>query len=378
MNTSSLSPITGKNDMLWCQEKRHWYDQRTQNHRDAGMNLRLCAALLVSLLPVASGHAEAERDYLIIVGSTTVKPFSDLVVERFAQKFKKPIVQVAGSSGGFMLFCNGVGPLDPDITYSSRPIRRRELATCRANGVDEIVQIKIGYDGIVIAHSKDAVPVGLDRRDIYLALAESVPNPDGTEEFVPNPYKTWDEIDPDLPGWEIEVWGPGSGSGTHYHFRRLAIEQGCRTFQWIADLEGEDPWEYRDRCRTLRSDGAYIEASENDARTVDDLDEDPGALAILSFSVLDENQLSIRGTAVDGIPPTLETIANGSYLMSRSLYLYVKKASAGRPGVEEFLAEFTAERAWGPGGYLTEHGLVPMDDAGRKENAALAHELTPM
>ena len=343
------------------------------------MNLRLCAALLIGFLPLGSSHAQAERDYLIIVGSTTVKPFSDQVVERFAQTFKKPMVQAAGSSGGFLLFCNGVGPLDADITYSSRPIRRRELATCRSNGIDEIVQIKLGYDGIVIAHSKDVVPVGLDRRDIYLALAESVPNPDGTEEFVPNPYKTWDAVDPDLPGWEIHVWGPGTGSGTYYQFRRLAIEKGCRTFQWIADLQAEDPWEYRDRCRTLRSDGPYVGASENDERTVDDLDEDPGALAILSFAVLDDNQLSIRGTAIDGITPTSQTIANGSYLMSRSLYLYVKKASVGRyPGLQEFLTEFTAERAWGPGGYLSEHGLVPMDDEERNKYAAIARELTPM
>jgi phosphate transport system substrate-binding protein len=350
-----------------------------RNHRDAAMNLRLCAALLIGLLAVASGHAEPQRDYLIIVGSTTVKPFSDQVVARFTQTFKKPMVQATGSSGGFMLFCNGVGPLDPDISYASRPIRRRELATCRANGVDEIVEIKLGYDGIVIAHSKDVVPVGLDRRDIYLALAASVPNPDGTEEFVPNPYKTWDAVDPNLPGWEIHVWGPGSGSGTHYEFRRLALEQGCRTFQWIVDLEDEDPWEYRDRCRTLRSDGAYVEAGENDARTVDDLDEDPGALAILSFAVLDDNQLAIRGTEVDGILPTHETIANGSYLMARPLYLYVKKASAGHyPGLREFVTEFTAERAWGPGGYLSEHGLVSMDADERKKYAALAAQLIPM
>ena len=343
------------------------------------MSSQLYTALLIGWLAAASGHAEPARDYLIIVGSTSVKPFSDEVVERFAQNFKKPMVQAAGSSGGFMLFCNGLGLLDADVTYASRPIRRREKETCRKNGVDEIVEIKIGYDGIVIAHSKDVVPIRLDRRAIYLALAESVPNPDGTEEFVPNPYATGDAIDPNLPGWEIKVWGPASGSGTHYVFRRLAVEQGCRTFKWIADLEQEDPWEYRDRCRTLRNDGAYVEASENDTHTVEDLDEDPGALAILSFSVLDTNQLSIRGTEVDGIAPNFETIANGSYLMARPLYLYVKKASVGHtPGLEEFLAEFTAERAWGPSGYLKENGLVPMADDERKKYATLARELTPM
>mgnify|MGYP001829023398 CR=1 FL=1 len=334
-----------------------------------------------SVLATGSLSAENRRDYMMIVGSTTIYPFSELVVERFVDGsgFKTPMVQPTGSGGGLSLFCNGSDELDPDITYASRPIRKSELDKCRKNGVGDVVEIKIGYDGIVLARSADAERVSLSRRDIYLALAELVPNPGDGEPFIPNPYETWKDVNETLPAIALEFWGPSRGSGTRYVFARLGMEEGCRTIDGMIELEEIDPWKYRSVCRTFRDDQVYLKVGENDELNVEALKANTNALAIISYGVLEANLDLIRGIAVDGIPPDFQTISNGSYLISRPLYLYVKKSSADRyPGLREFVAEFTSDEAWGEAGDLRTQGLIPMSGDERKKYAEIAITLTPM
>ena len=325
--------------------------------------IRLLPFLFVIAAPAL--QAQAVRDYISIVGSSTVYPFSTVVAEQFGRStdFRTPKIESTGSGGGLKLFCAGVGPAHPDITNSSRRIKQSELDMCRGNGVAEIVEVKIGYDGIVLANARSAGRYELTRRDIYLALASDVPAPDGGESFVENPYKTWEDVNPDLPAVEIEVLGPPPTSGTRDAFVELAMEGGCSTFAWVKALKKTDKSEYKARCHTIREDGAYVEAGENDNLIVQKLSVNPNALGIFGFSFLDQNSDKVQGSLVDGVEPSFDAIADGDYPVSRPLYFYVKKAHVDIiPGIKEFLAEYTSERTWGPEGYLSDRGLIPMPD----------------
>ncbi len=339
----------------------------------------LSVALLVAV--ASSLAAESRRDYPIIVGSTTVYPFAARVVDQLVEtsEFKRPLMQTTGSGGGLMLFCIGTDVLDPDITLSSRRIKQSEFDSCQRNGIKEIVEVKIGYDGIAVASAEQAAPMGLSRKEIYLALAKEVPDPKGGKELIPNPYKTWRDINDTLPAQKIKVLGPARSSGTHYIFSRLAMEGGCRTIDWIRALKRDDSVRYKSICRTLREDGAYIEANESDDLTVQKLASDPGLLAILSFGTLYQNRDKISALDIEGIKPDFENVADDSYTISRPLYLYVKKAHVDAyPGIREFLAEFTSKKAWGEGGYLSKLGLVPMQERERRKFATAAKELSPL
>ncbi len=330
---------------------------------------------LAVLLPAAvSGMAWAAsaRDYISIVGSSTVYPFSTVVAEQFGKssQFKTPKVESTGTGGGFKLFCSGVGVQHPDISNASRRIKASEFEKCQENGVTDIVEVKIGYDGIAIAHSTQAPPMELTLKEIFLALAKQIPDPDGTEKLVPNPYTSWDQINPSLPADKIEVLGPPPTSGTRDAFVELAMEGGCKTFPWIKDLKSKDKNAYKTICHSIREDGAYIEAGENDNLIVQKLEANPKALGIFGFSFLDQNTDKVAGVKVQGVAPQFEAIASGQYPISRPLYIYVKKAHVGViPGIGEFLEEFSSEKAWGPDGYLSDKGLIPMPDAERKQSA---------
>ncbi|WP_287371757.1 PstS family phosphate ABC transporter substrate-binding protein [Prosthecochloris sp.] len=330
----------------------------------------------------ASEGVQSARDYISIVGSSTVYPFATVVAERFGKKtdFKTPKIESTGSGGGFKLFSAGVGVEHPDITNASRRIKKSECEKCTENGVTEVVEIKIGYDGIVMANSKKAMPFMLSRKDIFLALAKEVPAPGGAEgELVANPYTTWKEVNPDFPEIKIEVLGPPPTSGTRDAFVELAMEAGAKEFGWIKALKKEDKDKFKKISHTLREDGAYIEAGENDNLIVQKLDANADALGIFGFSFLDQNSDKIQGTFIDGVQPAFSAIADGSYPLSRPLFFYVKKAHVGTiPGVNEYLAEFTSENAWGDEGYLTEKGLIPMPQEERETYAKVAAELTPI
>lgn len=359
------------------------------------MSFKPLAASLLALSLIACGSAEAptsssadktaktetnsSREQIKIVGSSTVYPFATTVAENFGRttSFKTPIVESTGSGGGLKLFCSGVGANHPDIANASRRIKSSEVSRCAENGIDEIVEVKIGYDGIVLANSRKSEPMSLGLRDVFLALAKHVP--DGNGGTKENPYKTWQDVNSILPNTKIEVMGPPPTSGTRDAFVELAMEGGCSTFDWIRDLKKSDKTAYKALCHTIREDDGFVEAGENDNLIVQKLNANPNAFGIFGFSFLDQNADSVQGSIVNGKPPTFENIANGSYPVSRSLYFYAKKENVGTvPGIVEYLTEFTSERAGGPEGYLAEKGLIPMNDVERAQWKDSVANLTPL
>ncbi|MEW6136893.1 MAG: PstS family phosphate ABC transporter substrate-binding protein [Thermodesulfobacteriota bacterium] len=324
----------------------------------------------VSLSFAGMAGAQATRDYISIVGSSTVYPFATVVAENFgkATKFKTPKIESTGSGGGFKLFCEGVGVQHPDITNASRAMKKSECEQCAKNGVKDVVEIKIGYDGIVLAQSKKANPMTLSVKDIFLALAKEIPDPKGGDNLVPNPHKTWKDVNPQLPANKIEVLGPPPTSGTRDAFTELAMEAGAKKFDFIKDLKAKDKKKYKAVTHTIREDGAYVDAGENDNLIVQKLQVNPNAVGIFGFSFLDQNQDKIQGALIDGVKPTFEDIASGKYPLSRPLFFYVKKAHVGViPGINEYVKEFTSGKACGKDGYLSEKGLITLpEDEGKK------------
>ena len=321
----------------------------------------------VTCSAVIGGVAEA-RDQIRIVGSSTVYPFSTTVAEQFgrATSFKTPIVESTGSGGGLKLFCAGIGEQHPDITNASRRIKASEIERCAKNGINDIIEVKIGYDGIVIANSRKSQVFSLSLKDIFLALAKDVPNAEG--KLQPNPHNTWNEINPKLPATKIKVLGPPPTSGTRDAFVELAMEGGCKSFPSIKELKKSDKKAYKSVCHSIREDGAYIEAGENDNLIVQKLDADSTALGIFGFSFLDRNADKIQGSVVKGMSPTFENIAQGKYPVSRPLFFYAKKAHIRLiPGIREYMGEFTSDVAWGDEGYLTDKGLIPMSKSERAD-----------
>jgi phosphate transport system substrate-binding protein len=306
------------------------------------------------------------------------------VAEQYGKsgKFKTPKVEATGTGGGIKLFCGGVGPKFPDIANASRKMKKSEYDACQKAGVKDIVEVKIGFDGIVVAQSKkstNALP--LTRKEIFLALAKQVPDPKNPEggNLVDNPYKNWNEINPALPATKIEVLGPPPSSGTRDAFAELALEGGCQEIPWIkAKKEKDDAW-FKSTCMTVREDGAYVEAGENDNLIVQKLEANPIAAGVFGYSFLAMNEDRLNASTVDGQAPTYEAIAEGKYPVSRPLFFYVKKGHIGViPGIEEYVAEFTSEKAAGPEGYLADKGLIALPDAERKEVAKEAKTMAPM
>ena len=325
-----------------------------------------CVLLAHGLL---AGGAAGARDQINVVGSSTVYPFSTVVAEQFGRsgKFKTPKVEATGSGGGLKLFCAGVGMNTPDVANASRRIKQKEVDKCRKNGVTDVVEVRIGYDGIVLAGSKQAPQMKLTLKQIYLALAKDVPNPDGSESFVPNPYKKWSDVGASLPASSIEVLGPPPTSGTRDAFVELALEGGCKQFAWVKAMKKTDKREYKARCHTIREDGAYIEAGENDNLIVQKLLVNSNARGVFGFSFLDQNLDTMRAATVDDVAPTFDAIASGEYPVARTLYFYVKKAHVGKvPGLAEYVDEFISDAASGAEGYLTDKGMIPLSDAERK------------
>jgi len=325
-----------------------------------------------------AGAAEA-RDQIRIVGSSTVFPFASAVVENFGKTtdYPTPVIESTGSGGGLKLFCAGVGVEHPDITNASRRIKSSEIERCNGNGVDKVTEVKIGYDGIVFANSKEGESIGLTREQIFLALAKEVPNADG--EIVANPYTKWSEIDPALPNAEIEVLGPPPTSGTRDAFVELVMFEGAEGIPAMAAIAEEDEDRFEGLAGAMREDGKFIEAGENDNLIVQKLEANPAAFGIFGYSFLEQNEDDIQAAAIDGVDATFDAIASGDYPVSRSLWFYVKNAHVGViPGMKEYLDEFTSNDAWGPDGYLVDKGLIPMPEAERKQYRDAAENLTPI
>jgi phosphate transport system substrate-binding protein len=309
----------------------------------------------------------AARDQIRIVGSSTVFPFATAVAERFGQAgdFPAPVVESTGTGGGIKLFCEGVGENTPDIANASRRIKDTELEACKTAGVTP-VEVKIGFDGIVLASAKSSPDFALTREQIFRALARNLPDASGA--LVPNPNMNWSDIDPSLPNERIEVLGPPPTSGTRDAFVELVMDAAC--VEAVAAAE---------TCGEIREDGAYVEAGENDNLIVQKLEANPAAVGIFGFSFLDQNSDKLKGATIDGVEPTFENIASGDYPVSRSLFFYLKKEHVGTiPGIEEYAAEFTSDDAWSDEGYLAEKGLIPLPEEERAQYKAAAESMEPM
>jgi len=340
-------------------------------HRTA---LLSCAAAAAVAFAAVGADAQS-RDRIRIVGSSTVFPFATAVAENFARgtQFDAPVIESTGSGGGFRLFCQGVGTQTPDITNASRRMNPSELETCRANGVQDVTEVVVGYDGIVVANSREAEPTDYTLAQLWQALAAEVPV-DG--ELVENPYERWSQIDPSLPDKEIQVFGPPPTSGTRDAFTELVMEEGCQEFEAVTALAEDRQDEV---CTTFREDGAFVEAGENDNLIVQRLQSEPDAYGIFGYSFLDQNRQALQGSSVGGAEPTFENISSGEYPVSRSLFFYVKNAHVGVvPGIREYVAEFTSERAIGEGGYLSQRGLIPLPDGLQDRVRTEAANLAPV
>ena len=328
---------------------------------------KLTGVAVGALVLAAAGQAQA-RDQLKIVGSSTVFPYTQAVSEEFSTKSGKPapVVESTGTGGGFKVFCQGIGEEHPDLTGASRAIKDSEVELCASNGVTDISEALIGYDGLSIAHSRSAPDMDLTEEQIFKALAAELP--DGNGGFVANPNMKWSDIDSSLPDTEITVFGPPPTSGTRDAFVELVMHDGCSDLPGMAELEEADEDKWEEVCSRMRQDGPFVEAGENDNLIVQRLESDPNAVGIFGYSFLYENNDKLKPVNVNGIEPNFDTIADGSYPVARPLFFYLKNAHRGViPGMKEFIEEYMSETALGPDGYLAERGLTPLGDDKRKE-----------
>ena len=313
------------------------------------MKKTIFAAILATTATVAAVPSFA-RDQISIVGSSTVYPFATVVAERFgkATSYPTPTIESTGSGGGLKLFCDGVGENTPDITNSSSYIKQSQYDACAEKNID-IIEVKIGYDGIAFANSKQGSKIDVSQKDLFLALAAEVPNEKG--EIIPNPYKTWKDVNPSLPNVAIRVLGPPPTSGTRAAFVELVMEEGCETFEGLSD----------EVCTSMREDGAFVEAGENDNLIVQKLEADSTAFGIFGYSFLDQNSDKLQGASFNGVDISFDNIADGSYPVSRPLHFFIKKQHIGViPGIMEYAELFLSPAAQSADGYLAEKGLIPL------------------
>lgn len=326
--------------------------------------------MCLSLVFMPTNTFAGEKRKIRIVGSSTVFPFATAIAEEFGAltAFPTPTIESTGSGGGIKLFCGGIGKQHPDIVNASRAMKDSERELCRKNGVTEISEVVIGYDGIVLASSKAGQKIDLTTEQIFLALAEKVPaNKDGSGDLVANYYTSWDQIDASLPNIKIEVLGPPPTSGTRDAFVELVMHKGCEKFEGYAKMPKK---QRKKHCGLIREDGAYIDAGENDNLIIQKLTNNAAAYGLFGYSFLDRNLDKLDGNHVNGVEPTFENIASGDYPLSRPLFFYVKRQHIGVvPGIQEYVAEFFSEKASGEEGYLEERGLIPL--SGDKRDTAL-------
>jgi len=316
-------------------------------------------SILAALVAVFAVATVAEAREIRIVGSSTVYPFTTIVGETFAAEGNTaPVIESTGTGGGMKLFCAGTGKSHPDFTNASRAIKSSEVEKCKANGITPL-EMKVGYDGIVFANSKEGATFAVTPLELYLALAKDVPQADGT--LKENTYSTWNEINPAFPNQKIEVLGPPPSSGTRDAWVELVMEKGCKTFDWVKAMKKKDKKAYKGICHGIREDGAYVEAGENDNLIIQKLVNNPDAFGIFGYSFLDQNADQIKGAEIGGVVPTFDSIADGSYPASRALYVYAKKEHMGViDGMIEFMELYLSDDVAGQDGSLGDAGLIPL------------------
>lgn len=329
--------------------------------------VRLGASTLAITAAMASLGFAQGREQISIVGSSTVFPYTQAVAEEFSNQTgaPAPIVESTGTGGGMQIFCAGIGEQHPDLTGASRAMRPSEYELCQENGVTEVTEALIGYDGLSIAISRSNEHAwNLTLGEVYQALGAQVPV-DG--EWVDNPYTMWSEINPDLPEAEILVYGPPPTSGTRDAFVELALHAGCEELSYVEEGGFDGDW-VEENCSRMRQDGPFVEAGENDNLIVQRLNADAHAMGIFGYSFLFENFDTLKGVTIEGVEPNADTIADFSYPIARPLFFYTKNAHRGViPNFQEFIEEYMSENALAQGGYLSERGLVPLSDDRRAE-----------
>lgn len=343
---------------------------------------------LVALLGLAAAfaggiaHADGYRTYVSIVGSSSLMPFSEAVSERIAKsgKIKRPKLESTGTGGGFTLFCEGLGMEHPDIVNAGRRIHLKEFDACQRNGVSGVVEIKTGYDGVVLAAAQKGAPMAeLSRKDLYLALAKQVIDPsckDKCDKLVPNPYKTWKQVNAALPDSKIEVYGPPVSASIRDTFGEIVMEPGCAAYPQIAK-QSRNEAEFKRLCYTVREDGAYIE--DTDENRAGGILADPNAVGLFTYTWLKRHSDRLKPLSIEGVAPSEASIVSQRYPIARAMYFYIKSAHVDRvPGLPQYLAEFTNDKAWGEKGYLLADGLIPMPKDERTRYAADAKALKPM
>ena len=329
------------------------------------MKYRLMMATAVAAVSLSAFAGTSSAREIKIVGSSTVFPYTQAVAEEFANKGgTAPTVESTGTGGGMKIFCQGIGEQHPDITGASRAMKASEYELCQKNGVTDVTEVLLGYDGLSIANSRKGKKFNLSKPQIYQALAAEVPV-DG--KLVKNPYKKWSDIDKTLPAIDIVAYGPPPTSGTRDAFVELAMQEGCEDLAYFKDLKKKDSNAFKKAvkttCSAMRQDGPFIEAGENDNLIVQRLVADPNAVGIFGYSFLYENQDKLQPLQVGGVEPSMETIGDGSYGISRPLFIYIKNAHRNViKGMEEFIKEYVSDAAMGAGGYLSERGLVVLPD----------------
>lgn len=338
------------------------------------MNKMLVALPLVALVTACGGGSSGggTAAQLKIVGSSTVYPFTTAVAEEYqrANPGISVIVESTGTGGGMKLFCSGVGDQYPDATNASRQIKASELADCAKNGVNNVVELPVGIDGLTLITGRDSADLDLTVADIYKALAA---NPFGK----PNTAQTWKDVNPALPAIKIRVLGPPPTSGTRDSLAELILEKGCDSDPAMKELKKSNADQHKDICTKIREDGAYVEAGENDNLLVQKVSADPGTLGVLGYSFLEENADKVKPVSLAGVTPTTETISNLSYPGSRKLYVYFKgEHFAAKPAIKQFIEAYS--KAWGKGGMLEKRGLVPLGDADMQASTAQATALKPV
>ncbi|HYC74649.1 substrate-binding domain-containing protein [Brevundimonas sp.] len=327
----------------------------------------------------AGGTAPAGATGILAVGSSTVFPFASRVAENFNRTAggATPRVESLGTGGGIQKFCEGVGRGTADIANASRPMKKSEFELCQKNGVTDIVEIKIGYDGIVVATARTGESLNLRLQDLYLGLAKEVPGANGA--FVANPATTWNQVNPGLPAQRIQVYGPPPTSGTRDAFLELGMAPGAKLIPALAAVDEADGDRFESLAHTLREDNAWIDSGENDNAIVQTLTRTPGSIGVFGYSFLEQNMDSVKPLSIDGVAPSAATIGDGSYPLARSLYIYVKKQHVGvTPGLQEFVMEFMSDASAGRGGYLQDRGLIPLPADELAAQRAIATSMTPM
>ena len=328
------------------------------------LSLLATTAIMASTINIAQA-----REQIRIVGSSTVYPFSSSVAEEFGATSKNPtpVVESTGSGGGMKLFCKGNDLDTPDITNASRRMKTKEFKLCEKNGVTDITEAVIGFDGIAIAQNKKNKPLELSKKHLLLAVAEEVPSKDG-KSLVRNPYKRWNEIDSKLPDREIIIYGPPTSSGTRDAFEDMIMKAQTKKMDVYTSLYKKDKVKNKGykKYHKVRQDGIYVPSGENDNLIVQKLSKNPAAIGIFGYSFLIENDDKVTAAKIDGVVPTPETISSGKYPISRSLFFYIKNSHRKDvPAMDGYVALFMKEDMIGHDGILSEIGLIALPDERR-------------